>query len=196
MAIRPDGSSDLVLTGDFQINAEALGGPPIKDSFNLTIRVPKDYPLNIPRVFENSNRIPRQNDHHVNGSGSLCLGSPLRLISHLGADHTLSGFTQFCLVPFLYAFARREAEGGSLAFGELAHEIPGLIEDYKELLGLKCPMKVVEALEYALKKKRIANKLPCPCGCGLRLGKCPLHLKVNHIRKHVPKSWLRKHLGH
>jgi hypothetical protein len=40
------------------------------------------------------------------------------------------------------------------------------------------------------KKKRIANKLPCPCGSGRRLGRCH-NLKVNGLRHQLGPKWCR-----
>lgn len=42
-------------------------------------------------------------------------------------------------------------------------------------------------------EKRIANKKLCPCGCRLRLGRCPLHHRLNIIRPAAPRSWFSKH---
>jgi len=195
MGIRPDGSEHTVLAGDFEIDAVVPGGARVQDSFRLKIHIPPRYPEEVPRVFETGGRIPRGGRDHVNDDGSLCLGSPLRLMMHLGEDPSLVAFARHCIIPFLYAFSHRQQKGGELVFGELAHAIPGLLDDYGGILKLKEPKKIAQALKRVLEKKRIANKRPCPCGCKRRLGKCDLHNRINLLRKLVPKSWLRDHIG-
>jgi hypothetical protein len=44
------------------------------DRFNLDIRTPPDYPESLSRVLETAHRIPRHEDRHVNGDGTLCIG--------------------------------------------------------------------------------------------------------------------------
>ena len=67
-----------------------------------------------------------------------------------------------------------------MVFGELSHGNMGLLEDYLELYE-KEQIEVVRSL--VNKKKRVANKILCPCGCHQRLGKCKLHYKINALRE-------------
>jgi hypothetical protein len=39
-------------------------------------------------------------------------------------------------------------------------------------------------------KKRQANKLPCPCNSGRRVGQCH-HLEINRLRNKLGRSWFR-----
>jgi hypothetical protein len=41
-----------------------------------------------------------------------------------------------------------------------------MVDDYRTLFGLKEESQLFPALRCLLLKKRIANKRPCPCGCG------------------------------
>ena len=61
-------------------------GPEIIDSFELIIIVPTSFPRELPKVTEIANRIPRDGNHHVNPDGTLCLGSPLRLLSLISGN--------------------------------------------------------------------------------------------------------------
>jgi len=195
LAIRPDGSNNTVLAGDFKLDAAIPGGVRVQESFHLEIRVPPDYPEDRPRVFERSGKIPMAGGkNHINPDGSLCLGSPIRLMMHLGSNPSLVGYMRECVVPFLYAIAHRQQHGGDLVFGELAHWVPGLADDYGKILNLRDGGKILAALKCVLMKKRIANKRPCPCGCQRRLGKCRLRFRIHTFRKLIPKMWLRAHL--
>ncbi len=161
----------------------------IHDSFALQIDVPKAFPKDLPKVRETEGRIPQTGDYHVNQDDrTLCLGSPLSLLLKISKSPTLSGFAENCLVPYLFAISRKLKSGGSLPFGELAHGSKGMLADYIHLFGLKRPEQARYAFQLLGMKKRRANKLLCPCGCGIHLGRC----KFNEFRSLASRSWFRR----
>jgi hypothetical protein len=91
------------------------------------------------------------------------------------------------------AISKKLHGDGEFIFSELAHGAKGIIDDYMELFGLKSDDEVFRALELAGLKRRIANKKPCPCNCGLRLGICSFHNKLNQMRGLASRSWFKKH---
>ena len=192
MALRPGKDGGRVVRGCFRFAAEADGHGVIEDKFDLEIRIPASFPNVVPFVTEIGQRIPRFGEYHVNRDGTLCLGSPLRLLLKLSGSPTLLGFAESCLVPYLFAISHKLRNGGALPFGELDHEAPGLIADYMDLFCLKNSQQVLQAFDALGKKKRTANKLPCPCGCGVRLGRCPLNAKIRRFRSLAPRSWFRE----
>jgi hypothetical protein len=194
MVLRPGRKDVCLLRGCFKFVAEARGHPVLEDAFDLEIEIPAQFPKVLPRVIETGGRIPRHGDFHVNRDGALCLGSPLRLLLKVSSAPTLCGFAESCLVPYLFAISHKLRNGGALPFGELAHEAPGLIADYVDLFRLKRPAQVLQALDALGMKKRRANKLPCPCGCGRRLGRCRFNEQVRRFRSLAPRSWFRREL--
>lgn len=191
MSIAPGRTSDLNLKGKFDFKADVANGPEIEDSFRLEILIPGKYPRDLPEVKEVGGKIPRNGDYHVNPGGTLCLGSPIRLLRRIHANPSLNGFAKNCLVPYLYAVSHKLNNSGDFIFGELAHGDKGIVSDYLELFRLKDSSQVAEAIRLLGLKKRIANKKPCPCGCGKRLGVCPLHTRLNEFRKMAPRSWFK-----
>ncbi|MCK4356750.1 hypothetical protein KAW44_06690, partial [Candidatus Bipolaricaulota bacterium] len=107
---------------------------------------------------------------------------------------TLVGFAEECLVPYLYSISHK-LQRGAFPFGELEHGKPGVISDYLDLFGLKSRAQVLRVLELLGMKKRLANKKPCPCGCGKRLGACKYHFKMAELRELAERSWFRQHLA-
>lgn len=193
MALRPSPEGDLKLTGSFAFAAEHPSAGRIDDAFNLTIVVSRGFPENVPEVFEIGGRIPKVADYHVNGTNhSLCLGSPLRLRIKLSKNPTLVCFASECLIPFLYAMSHSLASGSPLPFGELAHGTAGVLEDYREMLGLKSTRRVPDAIKLLGMKKRLANKLPCPCECGQRVGICRFNSVLHHYRLMASRPWYRE----
>lgn len=192
MSLRPVGADGVTCVKgllSFKANQD------IEDAFELEIRIPAAFPREAPVVHEIGGRIPKHPDFHVNGDDSLCLGSPLRLKKTLADHPDIVRFAEQCLVPFLYNVSIKLRCGGSFPTGELAHGLPGIIEDYMDLMGLSRPGQVVAAIRALAVRKRIANKRPCPCGCGGRLGRCSFHQTLNELRHLAPRAWFAKHLA-
>ncbi len=191
MSTVPYSGSGIYLKGKFKFQASVSGGEKIVDSYKLDIIVPERFPQVLPKVEEIDWKIPRNGEYHVNPDGTLCLGSPLRVLDKINQIISLCGFSSKCLVPFLYAVSYKLKHGGNFILGDLAHGTPGVIEDYLNIFGLKEKSKVEYAVELLGIKKRIANKRLCPCDCERRLGVCPFHHKLNRFRKMAPASWFK-----
>jgi hypothetical protein len=177
---------ELRFAGSLDFSADASGRERISDRYELELRVPRAFPREPALVRETGARIPK--GFHTNSDGTLCLGSPTQLRLTLFRAATLPEFVEHCVVPYLYGFSYHE-KYGELPFGELAHGSRGLRQDFAELFGVKESV-AIELVRLASLKKRVANKLPCPCGSGCRLGRCH-NLKVNLIRDELGRNWLR-----
>jgi hypothetical protein len=182
-----------VLKGSFSFSATYQNNEKLTDTYQIEITVPVEFPCKLPTVKEVGGKIPRDSKHHVNLDKTLCLGSPLRLLQKISAEPTVNGFAENCLVPFLYAVSSKLVNGSEFPFGELDHGEKGIVEDYMELLNLKSKWQVENFLELLGAKRRIANKLNCPCSCGRRLGACSFHRVLNKYRKLAPRSWFKAH---
>lgn len=191
MAIRPVADDRLHLEGQFGFTAQTVEHGQIADSYHLHVSVPPGFPRELPVVHELGNRIPRNGLYHANADGSLCLGSRLRVLSKLSKSPTLLGFADRCMIPYLFAVSHKLKHGGALPFGELAHGSAGELADYADLLGLKTAEQAKTAIQYLSMKEREANKLPCPCGCGHRLGKCRFNGRMREFRQLAARSWFR-----
>jgi hypothetical protein len=190
--IIPSSYPGIELSGNFEFSAQPENEIRITESYSLQIQVPAKFPSETPVVFETGGKIPRTGDFHVNPDGSLCLGSPLRLLFLLSKSPSLQGFTQLCLVPYLYAVSYKIQYGKDFVFGQLAHGTPGELDDYMNLFGLRSITQAALALKYLGMKKRRANKLPCPCGCGRRLGVCRFNFFLRDFRMVLERKDYRK----
>ncbi len=94
------------------------------------------------------------------------------------------------MVPYLYGISYK-LKNGEFPFGELAHGVQGIIDDYLNIFDLKTYGQLLNTLKLLEMKKQRANKEPCPCGCGRRLGVCSFHNKLNDYRKIAEPSWHR-----
>ncbi len=195
MALEPTGSGGIRLSGLFRFSASCpREGTTITDQFQIAIEVPRVFPREIPVVFETGGRIPRSPEFHVNADGSLCLGSPVRLLTIAATHPTLLGFVDQALVSFLFSVSKSLNTGRHFPFGELSHGTQGALADYRDLIGLKTAKQAKLAIRALSHRKRIANKHPCPCGCGMRLGRCGLRHRLNPLRKAASRSWFLKEI--
>jgi hypothetical protein len=189
MALRPVGTV-ASFEGNFDFTAAPSGGPVVTDRYVLRIVVP-EYPAALPQVFETAGRIPRNIDDHVYPqTGSLCLGSYLRLRVKIGAKLNILRFADECVVPFLYATTRRQTDG-SFVFGELPHGTQGLFQDYQDIFGVSDEGGVLATLRILAAKPSAADRHPCPCGCGRRHALCQFRYRVNEIRRIAPRKYFR-----
>jgi hypothetical protein len=174
----PSKDGDIVLRGVIDFTASASGCRTVSDSYEINLRIPTAYPSELPVVHETGGRIPK--DFHKLEGNALCLGSPFRLWLLTKQNPSLLNFIERVVVPYLYAYSLHEA-GEAMPFGELRHGSPGLIDDLGEMLGATCSKTAAAYVEAIMRKKRIANKRPCPCGSGTRLGRCH-NRRVNSFR--------------
>jgi len=108
----------------------------------------------------------------------------------LGEKPTLLTFIRKCVIPFLYGFSYFQKHG-VLPFGELAHGLKGIRQDYASLFEVSNERAAEEMVRLASMKKRYANKRPCPCGSRRRVGKCH-NRKINRLRRQLGRSWFRE----
>ena len=184
----------LVLEGNFKFQSKLDGYPPIDETYKLQIKIPSKYPHEMIEVYEMNSRIPKIDTFHINPNSSFCLGSPFKLKMLLSNDISLNNFIKKCLIPYLYAISLKLNHNMNLVFGELEHGNDGLYQDYQEILGLKNKEEVKLTFILLAKKKRVANKKQCPCGCNQRLGKCDFRFKLYRIRKVISQSWFKNNM--
>lgn len=171
----------ITLEGEYPVNARKDGYKHINERINLRVVIDKDFPEVLPIVTDLEDRIPRSLDYHTYSDGSFCLGSELRMKSIISSDPTVGNFLYKCVDPFLYSILHKVIHD-EIPY-ELEHGAPGLITDYEKLFNVEGKDAVIRTVRLLGMKKRIANRQECPCGCGLRVGRCKLHHKLNELRK-------------
>lgn len=188
LSLRPSGRGYVLIAGtvEFQVRDEAPDRY-IRDQFSIEIEVPESFPNRLPFVREVGGRIPK--DFHKLTNNCLCLGSPLRLQVMMAKTRSLTSFVEACVLPYLAGYTIFE-KSKDMPFGELKHGIPGLYDDYKSLLGVATDEACLRMLGCLSLRKRIANKRPCFCGSGIRLGHCH-NRKVNAIRVMASRGQFR-----
>jgi hypothetical protein len=183
------GGCGVSIEGTLEFRAVKEGFEQIEDEFDLRWEVFDGFPKRIPLVFEAKGRIPA--NYHKLETGALCLGSPIRQRMILANCPTLVGFVELLVVPYLYNRSYFEKHD-CLPVGELEHGSAGLIEDYQQLFKVEGKEACLGMLQLLGMKKRKANKVPCPCGSGRRVGKCHNGILVP-FRELETRRYFREH---
>ena len=177
------------IAGPLTFRAQGRNCQAIEDSYEVRIEVPHGFPERMALAWETGGRIPAK--YHKLDNAALCLGSRVRLHLQTAGSPSVLRFVERCLIPYLYGYSHY-FKTGKMPFGELAHGELGSLQDLASLLG----MEVGPAIPYcvlATMKRRRANKQPCPCGSGRRLGRCH-NRRVNMLRERVGRLVLVKEM--
>jgi len=160
----------FVVRGSLGFQAER-NGKVVEAEYDIEITIPDDYPQSPPVARETGGKIPKE--FHTNLDKTLCLGAPLDVRTRFLQHPTLIDYITGQVVPVLFSHAYSELYG-DLPFGELRHGGAGLLDFYKELLGVDQDLAVLGFLRI-LADDDYKGHVPCPCGSGSILRKCHGH---------------------
>lgn len=189
LRILPSVETTTCIVGTIGFRAEGRAAPLIEDSYEVRLEVPDNFPERMALVWETAGRIP-STFHHLDNQ-ALCLGSRVRLRLQMVGSTSVLRFVERCLIPYLYGYSHY-ARTGVMPFGELHHGELGSLQDLAGLLQVE----LAEAIPYcvlASMPRRRANKQPCPCRSGRKLGRCH-NRKVNALRELVGRVFLRREM--
>lgn len=185
LRIVPSGDDRLCLAGNLRFRVLGPGNDLVDDTYRVEIVVPAGFPDDFPDVRETGERVPK--DFHKLREGYLCVGAPTEIRLELRRSPSLLHFIERFVIPYLYGWSYFERHG-KMPFGELAHGADGLRQHLAVMFGARDANRPEEFLRLASMKKRSANKMPCPCGSGRRLGRCH-NRNVNQRRKEIGRAW-------
>ena len=97
--------------------------------------------------------------------------------------------TDTLVLPYLYGYSYYERHG-VMIFGEQEHGDQGIRDQLGQLYQAPPIEGVEEYLRLTGLHKRVANKRPCPCRSGRRLGRCHNRV-VNALRSRLGRHWFR-----
>ncbi len=180
-----DEARPFVVKGTLAFSAQYVGVS-VQDEYEVAIIIPEDYPDTPPVVKETGGRIPKH--FHLNPDGTLCLGTPLEVKRKFGEEHSLLGFVENLLIPFLYSHSFKQ-EYGEMPFGELSHGIEGILESYEEVFGVNDDFAVLGFLRI-LADDNYRGHMPCPCGSDAKLRNCHGRLLVELKETQNQKQYL------
>lgn len=169
------------LVGSFPIVHEGIE----LDRFEITVRVPAEFPRELPVVCEVGGRIPHHVDWHTFKAGNLCVIVPEEWFMNENY-RSLIAFLDGPLRNYFINHALAEA-GHVRPMGERRHGSRGLYDAYGEMVGTTDAIAIIRYLRFCAAPK-IKSHWKCPCGSGRRVEICHL-AHVLSLRRKIPQ-WL------
>ena len=108
------------------------------ERYSVAMKLPDNYPHELPQVFETGGRIPRELDRHVFPSGALCLGVREELWLTLKGDFSVPTMLEGPVRGFLIGNALVE-EGDKWPDGDRSHGMTGSWSFTRAIWGSRIP---------------------------------------------------------
>jgi len=163
--------SGIFVYGDFDVVADGV----LIDTFKLRILLPRDYPEEVPRVWETGGKLQKSAARHFNQSDySACLFVEDERWKQWPSGASFSDFLKRPVHLFFLGQAYYDLKGEWL-FGERGHGDKGVLEYYREELALSNYEAVSNCLNSIIGQP-VKDSSSCPCGSGAKTRNC--HGKV------------------
>lgn len=150
-----------------------------RDSFNIKITIPENYPFQFPKLFELDEKTKQIDSSHIYKDGSCCVCCLQEEDIRKRKGITVIEYINEYVIPFL-ANILYYRECGEYANGEYKHGIDGVIQYYQELLNKQQIDDILSEIDIIATNKFRRNT-KCYCGSGLKFKKCHL-ATVNQIK--------------
>jgi len=179
-------NNEVFIRGGFPVIANDLE----IDRYAILIKLPKDYPLSPPTVFEINNCIPRIKDRHINPDGSACLFLHDEAWKYYSPNMSMVDFLKGPVNDFFLMQQEIELRGRPLIDAR-RHGEKGIIDYYTEELGTNDVTVITKFLEYLCKKPK--GHRECYCGSNKKIRDCHLY-KLQEMSEKIPHSAAGKSL--
>lgn len=178
-----DASGEAEVRGTFPVIGN---GGQVLDSFQVSIRLPRGYPRDLPVTRETGGRIPWLSDRHIDHNGDACVLLPDERWRIFPVGKPFLHYLTGALHSFFLSQLAFEA-GMKWPFGEWGHGPNGIIEHYRELLKTKDLATIARYLD-VLRRPKLELLRECPCGSGKKIGRC-CRTKLYEMRRNInPKT--------
>jgi hypothetical protein len=172
----------LVADGDFPVHSKDL----IIDHYQIELVFPENFPADFPEVTETEERISRENNLHVNPSGSLCLGVPEELGQAVPEPSDIARFLSKAVNDF---FRQQVVYAVDKKFlSEHDHGLKGRLNYYGELFpdAAGDARKIRRCIDLLLAHE-VSGRTFCPICVTTRLKNCHLEQFKQNRGKIPPK---------
>ncbi|HDM9223968.1 TPA: SEC-C domain-containing protein, partial [Listeria innocua] len=158
--------------------------------YRLRIDIPKNYPLNLPQVFEYEEK-QINNFPHINSdsNGTFCLGTDLDIRRKLKPDYSLSKYISL-IAEFLgiYEYYKKY---NVFPYGDRSHGKMGILETYKEIFNVTTSQQVTSLMQITKLKNGSRNK-KCPCNSGMKFKDCHWNIMNTIFSNPLELSQMKK----
>ena len=179
----------VVIQGSFPI----VEGRSILDRYSIEVRVPNNFPKDLPIVREVGGRIPWFEDRHVDGDGKACLFVPDERWRFFPEGATLRDFLDGPVRNFFISqsvFVRTM----NWPIGQRSHGNQGILEAYGEMLDISTDHAIVIVFLTLIFGRPFKGHWQCPCGSGKIFRKCH-RARVWELREKIGPENAKQTLG-
>lgn len=145
------------------------------DSFQIKIKLANGYPYSFPKVFTVGDRIPIEDDRHINKDTSCCVAVLQEEILRASRGITIIQFINEFVIPF-FANQLYFEKHNKWANGDYLHRIDGIIQFYKEQTHIQTVDEIVLFLKRLPAIKLLGRNDKCFCSSDLKYKNCHLPL--------------------
>lgn len=160
------------------------------DRYNLEIDI-SHFPKQFPKVKELNERIPPEDDRHVNTDGTLCFTTLAneKIQSALFVKN-LTNFIDYVLIPYLQNNSYYESNK-KYKFGEYSHDhTKATVETYIDLLDTHNPYVWLRVIDKVVRQSKLRPNDLCYCDSKAKIKNCSDHLeRFKNLRK-IPREVL------
>jgi hypothetical protein len=150
------------------------------DSFQIIIKLSTAYPYSFPKVYIVGNRIPIEDERHINKDASCCVAILQEETLRASRGITILQFINEFVVPF-FANQLYFEKHNKWANGDYLHSIDGIIQFYKEQTHLETVNEILSFLKKLPTIKKLGRNDKCYCNSDLKYKNCHLPLLIKIV---------------
>lgn len=167
----------VIFEGRFIINAQ-YKDIEINRAPKLMMIVPRNYPINLPKVYELENKI--ENVHKLD-DGSLCVATIFDLYLELSRSFNIEDYINKFLIPYFISY-EQWCNTGEYIYGDRSHGSVGIYESIAEYFNINPLEKGVikNLLKWASKKQKFTYIFKTNKQCNLKI---KYNYKIAELRK-------------
>ena len=160
----------------------------VLEVYDISIKFDANYPISLPKVYEDSNKIKHSSNTHFNFDGSACL---FVIDERWECWPVGAPFLRFMEIPVhnFFLYQMHYAHWGNFP-EERSHGDKGRVEYYEEKFKCKDPKVIYELLRITL-ENNISMEQLCPCNKKNQLSNCHGSI-VQKLQKNQKSELLRQ----
>lgn len=147
-----------------------INGANLNIDYKIHLEIPKNYPVELPVVFEAGEKRVKKFPHINNDNrGTFCLGTEFDIKRKIKPDYSLSNYITL-IAEFLGTYVYY-SKYGTFPYGERGHGSLGIFETYKEIFNVSTNQQVLNLMQVDKLSNRVRN-INCPCNSRLKFKNC------------------------
>lgn len=163
----------------------------LQGAFDIRVQIPVGYPYRFPALWETANKIERGLERHVFPDGGVC--EEIDRLEKIIAAHGITlneYFSRYVHRFFCWQLIYEEEGNGNLK--EWSHNEDGILQFYKEFLGIHSDSVILDCLQLIASNRVPGRNDRCPCGSKKKAKWC--HVKQFEDLKCIGREQLLKDL--